>query len=82
MNTCIQRINKYLSDTGITLTELHHETLIPLQALQDIMSGAKQPTYMQCMVIVNKICKRYPVSEHWNIYHDIIVKPIFEDKTQ
>lgn len=73
----IESIQKYMSELKWTVVDLHQQTDIDIAVLQDILKGDVKPSYSDVMLIVLAITKQYPKDKNWEIYHSIMVSPIF-----
>lgn len=73
-----QTIKKYMDEIGWSVIDLHRSTLISISNLEAAIKGDYQLTLNQLMIIVNKINLRQPQSNHWTVYHEIVIKPIMQ----
>jgi predicted transcriptional regulator len=73
----IRNIKEYMKDLGWDIIDLHQQTDIDIADLQDILKSKTKPSYSQVMLIVVAITKQYPTEQNWQIYHNIMVSPIF-----
>ena len=73
-----QTIKKYMDEIGWSVIDLHRLTLISISDLEAAIKGDYQLTLNQLMIIVNKINLRQPKSNHWTVYHEIVIKSIME----
>ncbi len=68
------RIGPILTRLRWTIHDLSHHTLIHHNTLKSIMDGSVEPTHDQLMIIINKINKSSPPSDHWRNYVEIVLK--------
>ena len=73
-----QTIKKYMDLLGWSVIDLHRLTLIPISDLEAAIKDQVPLTENQLMIIVNKINLKQPQSNHWTVYHEIVVSPIME----
>tara|TARA_R100000231_G_scaffold139571_1_gene121328 strand:- start:1122 stop:1382 length:261 start_codon:yes stop_codon:yes gene_type:complete len=73
-----QTIKKYMDQLGWSVIDLHRLTLIPISDLKAAIDNDETLTDYQLLRIVNKINLRQPQSNHWTVYHEIVIKPIME----
>jgi|TARA_R100000479_G_scaffold174692_1_gene123605 hypothetical protein len=73
-----QAIKKYMDQLGWSVIDLHRLTLICIKDLEAAIKDKDPLTNNQLMNIVNKINLRQPQSNHWTVYHEIVIKPIME----
>ena len=73
-----QTIKKYMDQLGWSVIDLHRLTLISIKDLEAVIKDKGQLTNNQLMIIVNKINLKQPQSNHWTVYHEIVIKPIME----
>ena len=78
MNT--KKMKKYMDEVGMTIVDLHRATNINLQTLDAIMDDRQPPTNAQAMNIINKLMLHFPKERHWNIFQEIFIQPIFQEK--
>ncbi len=73
-----QTIKKYMDQLGWSVIDLHRLTLISIKDLEAVIKDKGELTNNQLMIIVNKINLKQPQSNHWTVYHEIVIKPIME----
>ena len=73
-----QTIKKYMDQLGWSVIALHRLTLISIKDLEAVRNDKGELTNNQLMIIVNKINLKQPQSNHWTVYHEIVIKPIME----
>ena len=73
-----QTIKKYMDQLGWSVIDLHRLTLISIKDLEAVIKNKGELTNNQLMIIVNKINLKQPKSNHWTVYHEIVIKPIME----
>lgn len=73
-----QTIKKYMDQLGWSVIDLHRLTLISIKDLEAVIKNKGELTNNQLMIIVNKINLKQPQSNHWTVYHEIVIKPIME----
>jgi len=78
MNT--KNMKKYMDEVGMTIVDLHRATNINLSTLDAIMDDRQEPTYAQAMNMINKLILHFPKERHWNIFQQIFIEPIFQEK--
>lgn len=78
MNT--KNMKKYMDEVGMTIVDLHRATNINLATLDAIMDDRQEPTYAQSMNMINKLILHFPKERHWNIFQQIFIEPIFQEK--
>jgi len=78
MNT--KNMKKYMDEVGMTIVDLHRATNINLATLDAIMDDRQEPTYAQAMNMINKLILHFPKERHWNIFQQIFIQPIFQEK--
>ena len=73
-----QTIKKYMDQLGWSVIDLPRLTLISIKDLEAVIKDKGELTNNQLMIIVNKINLKQPQSNHWTVYHEIVIKPIME----
>ena len=73
-----QTIKKYMDQLGLSVIDLHRLTLISIKDLEAVIKDKGELTNNQLMIIVNKINLKQPLSNHWTVYYEIVIKPIME----
>lgn len=78
----IRNIKEYMKELGWSVIDLQKETDIDIAVLQDILKGQTKPSYQDVMLIIIAITRQYPKDQSWDIYHNIMVSPIFRGGRQ